>query len=498
MRLSVSSRGFVCVVAWSSVFVLVSVAVVAAATEPWTLTGIQFTAGTFENTAFTQDGKVQLSSWAVPSNRSMVLDVGSAGSADSLYARSPFVLRDTDGSYKMWYSGQDGNRNRMMYATSPDGFSWTKIGVIVDVLTPPYYFDSVGGASVIKIGSTYHMWFHGGFWSGGPFGFWGQIYHATSSNGVNWSITGVALPPNQSWDIGMVNSPWVLQDAHGVFWMYFAGWDGSNTRLGVATSVNGTWFVPHSSNPILALGASGAFDSMDMLSGSVVDGPGWTLWYCGSDRLQNRIGLAHSADGFNWTKDASNPTFLPEPSPSWDDAGVAYPDLLPGTAGPRLYFAGSDGTYLRIGVTSFQSLPPAVFIGTYTTPVFDSQALRTTWESLSVQDAVLAHTDLLFGVRVGNRSMPDLTWSAWELVSDGSPTSDLHDLVSRYIQVQAVFVSNDVNVSPSLISMSVQYRLWSPAGVSSGGFALVSLAALGGGGVGGLVALAAGILRKKG
>src|SRR5207247_1108518 len=145
----------------------------------------------------------------------VVLPNGSPGEADSVHARAPFVLRDDDATYKMWYMGYDGYRFRMLYATSPDGIHWLKHGVIMDVGVPPYNWDSVGGQSVLKIQSVYHMWFSAGYWSGGPFVFWAQIYHAVSMDGPSWNVTGVTLPPNPSWHPGMTNAPWGVSAGRG-------------------------------------------------------------------------------------------------------------------------------------------------------------------------------------------------------------------------------------------------------------------------------------------
>lgn len=297
------------------------------------------------------EGAMQLAPTNSRTNRVMVLDVGPYGSADSVYARWPYVLEDADGSYKMWYSGFDGSRNRLLFATSPDGVHWEKHGVVIDIGMPPYYFDSVAGQTVIKVGATYHMWFQGGFWSGGPFGYWAQIYHAISADGSNWTITGVALPPNQPWDIGMTNTPWVLQDSHGVYWMYFFGWDGVNTRIGVATSLDGSSFTPYERNPVVELGPAGSWDSFSLLSPSVhLKGAKWTMYYEGSDGYVSQIGKATSRDGFNWTKSSSNPFIGPGPEGAWDSARVGTPAYFSGPFGQCLYYSGSDGTYTRIGL----------------------------------------------------------------------------------------------------------------------------------------------------
>lgn len=291
--------------------------------------------------------------WLVSPTRTMVLDVGPYGSADGVYARAPFVLRDSNGSYKMWYSGNDGYQNRMLFATSPDGIHWTKEGVVFDVNTPPYYWDSVGGQCVLKIGSVYQMWFSAGYWNGGVFGYWAQIYHATSMDAVRWNVTGVALAPGQGWDAGMVNGPQVVRDAQGVFWLIFFGWDGTANRIGVATSANGTSFVPYAGNPILNLGPADSWDSEWLQDTSVVlDGSSWTLWYDAWNGTALQIGIANSNDGYNWTKAGFNPILRPESPPAWDAVSVGYPAFLSSGFGPRLYFAGSSGGYIRIGLVN--------------------------------------------------------------------------------------------------------------------------------------------------
>ncbi len=280
----------------------------------------------------------------------VVLPNGSPGEADSVHARAPFVLRDDDATYKMWYMGYDGYRFRMLYATSPDGIHWLKHGVIMDVGVPPYNWDSVGGQSVLKIQSVYHMWFSAGYWSGGPFVFWAQIYHAVSMDGLSWNVTGVALPPNQFWDRGMTNAPWVVRDSAGVFWLFHSGWDGSNTRVGVATSGDGISFTPYAGNPILDLGPSGSWDESDVNTPAVIPGSTWLLYYAGTNRQVGALGTATSSDGFHWSKSQGNPVLGPDPAPAFDSSGLVYPDWLADPSGSRLYYAGGDGRTLQIGL----------------------------------------------------------------------------------------------------------------------------------------------------
>src|SRR5437660_8472750 len=274
----------------------------------------------------------------------VVLPHGSPGEADSVYARAPFVLRDDDGTYKMWYSGYDGSVNRMLYASSPDGIRWTKHGVILDVGVPPYNWNSVGGQSVLKIQSVYHMWFSAGYWSGGPFVYWAQISHAVSMDGLYWNVTGVVLPPNQFWDRGMTNSPWVVRDSAGLFWLFHSGWDGSNTRIGVATSGDGISFTPYAGNPILDLGPSGSWDQSDVNTPSVIPGSTWLLYYGGTDRMSGALGTATSSDGLHWSKSPGNPEAAPvrplHSAPVWCCSRTCPPT----PRGPPLSSWGEEGT----------------------------------------------------------------------------------------------------------------------------------------------------------
>ncbi len=283
----------------------------------------------------------------------MVLDIGPAGAYDDGLATSPFVLKDGD-VYRMWYRGYivGANRNRILYATSTDGRNWTKGGVAIDILVPPYGFDSVAGQSVIKEGSTYTMWFSGGFWTG-PHGMWAQIYSATSVDAVTWSIVGVALEvgPYGGWDGGNVHYPWVVKQADGTYLMYYSGWDGGNTnRIGLAASTDGITFTRVSSEPILDLGPAGSWDGVRVSFPSVRPGSPWTMMYSGDDSNTSRIGRATSPDGVHWTKDAGNPEFGPGPAGAWDDVATSGEALLVDGPDTYMYYTGADGEHARIGL----------------------------------------------------------------------------------------------------------------------------------------------------
>lgn len=96
-----------------------------------------------------------------------VLSPGSSGAFDDQHVAYPVVLyepTDTGREWKMWYSGikaSDG-KVRVGYAYSSDGLSWTKVGMVVDVGgVGTWNHDTVGPATVRKIGSTYYLFING-------------------------------------------------------------------------------------------------------------------------------------------------------------------------------------------------------------------------------------------------------------------------------------------------------------------------------------------------
>jgi predicted GH43/DUF377 family glycosyl hydrolase len=174
--------------------------------------------------------------WAFPENYEQVLfarklmegdlvDPGEqAAIFDSMYASGACVVRE-GGTYKVWYTGWNGQTEhagggisrkinfRIGYATSPDGTRWTKVagsagaGAVLGL--------GAGGSSdgkgvahphVLKIGSTYRMWYEG--YEGTTW----RIFAATSDDGVVWTKTGVVLSPGGSGSLDQLGlrNPMVL------------------------------------------------------------------------------------------------------------------------------------------------------------------------------------------------------------------------------------------------------------------------------------------------
>lgn len=125
-----------------------------------------------------------------------VLDVGSAGSFDSRSVEGASVIREADGTYRMWYMGQEGTKWQLSLATSPDGLHWTRYeGNPVFTVGAPAGWDGthIYWGHVIKGGPGYQMWYTGTGAPGGQpgLGTGHRIGYAESADGIHWTRSTV-------------------------------------------------------------------------------------------------------------------------------------------------------------------------------------------------------------------------------------------------------------------------------------------------------------------
>ncbi len=134
--------------------------------------------------------------------------------------------------YKLWYGARDSNGTwRIGYATSPDGFIWTRNANPVLEPTLSWEANTVAAPSVYIDDNSYHMWYHAGV----PPRY---ISHATSTDGIYWTkdtnhILTIGNTLTNDFDDTMIAAPRVIRDAHKLR-MYYAGHDGANWRIGLA------------------------------------------------------------------------------------------------------------------------------------------------------------------------------------------------------------------------------------------------------------------------
>ena len=156
-------------------------------------------------------------------------------------------------------------------------------------------------------------------------------------------------PREEGFDLGGVSDPVIFQ-TDSEWRMLYAGEGDGVTSIGLARSQNGlTWIADE--EPVLSPGED--WDSVEIRPGSVnQDGDGFHLWYSGSDGVKQRVGLAFSTDGLQWTKEAGLSdewVFEPGVPGSFDDSAVADPFVLIQDDELHMWYSAFDGDLWSIG-----------------------------------------------------------------------------------------------------------------------------------------------------
>jgi len=282
------------------------------------------------------------------------------GSWDADYDVGPRVLYDGR-IFRMWFNG--GNTatgiSGIGYATSNDGFVWTKYAARVFTPGPPGAWDSgeVELGSVIWNGTLFLMWYRGSNTTSVDTG---AIGLATSTNGTSW-IRYDRNPILTTGQFGLdLATPYSINLSPRSYDMWYTGEtadeprNSSASQLLYATSLDGVEWAKWP-GPVLSPSANpSTWDSGLIYSPSVFyDGTNFELWYTGMNAsdVMPQIGFATSPDGANWTRSPSNPVLGPGSPGSWDSAGVEQPNAVSDGNGYLLYYDGfGTNTGGRIGV----------------------------------------------------------------------------------------------------------------------------------------------------
>lgn len=191
--------------------------------------------------------------------------------------------------YKMWYAGQYFNSYRydIGYAYSADGKHWNKHPVpILKVGSQSQWDDGfIEGPSVIKDGSIYKMWYAGYSLVDGKV----NIGYATSQDGIIWAKhpnNPVLRTSATGWDKVYVQDPHVIKIG-STYYMWYGGADQNSNygqQTGYAYSSDGINWIKSAANPVLKKGSVNSWDANTASFGSVIlDGGKLKMWYTGKD-----------------------------------------------------------------------------------------------------------------------------------------------------------------------------------------------------------------------
>ncbi len=152
----------------------------------------------------------------------------------------------------------------------------------------------------------------------------------------------VELGPRGAFDERGAADPYVIR-AGEWFYLFYTGLDRARRQaLGVARSRDGEQWEKLRTNPILEPGGTGSFDENGLGEPAVWSSGGeWWMLYTGrAINEQRRMGLAKSADGVHWERDASFGVISGEQA--WDREVVCDPAVELAPEGIRVWFGGGD------------------------------------------------------------------------------------------------------------------------------------------------------------
>ncbi len=274
----------------------------------------------------------------------------------------PAVVRLPGGQLRMYYTGfQRDVALTLMSALSNDGgLSWIREGSRFQMSAT----NAGGAASVVRLDDgrlrVYYV---------AQPGAQVEIHSAVTSDGLNFTLEGRRLGPGTpgSYDAVYPTYPFVVRLPDGRWRMFYAGLDGSRSRILSAVSDDGLTFDRDAG---VRVDVGGPYDSIQAFAQSVrrlLDG-NWEMLYSGQNSSTTRILRATSTDGFNWVKDTQvwiEPGVLQE-------QGVLKPEVVYLPDGTRriLHHGTSSDLFFRIFSAS------ASEVGTIIVAPFIPQPLR--------------------------------------------------------------------------------------------------------------------------
>jgi hypothetical protein len=274
------------------------------------------------------------------------------------------------GQFMMWTGGTG---DLVYLSTSADGLSWgspqQNTGLTTRAVRPRVVYDASS--------DRFEMW----SWNASNEYAFGAIYHATSTDGVNWQgnqtcaaygsphrpvytlfqnsvgtngACQVILNPGATLTAPDYASP--MANRYVMFHHMVRQADGKRV-VGLAVSPDGiTWGAPVERTGVLEVGPTGAWDSGQATDCTVIEHEGtYHMYYGGGvSSAKQGIGYASSSDGLLWSK-AASPVFVPDSAVAWRTSQVLAPGAVVDDAAMRLYFLGNSNA---VGLATLSLAPP--------------------------------------------------------------------------------------------------------------------------------------------
>jgi predicted GH43/DUF377 family glycosyl hydrolase len=231
-------------------------------------------------------------SWTRP--EPVLQHAGPGSHLDRVRAFRPSVLQEPDGTLRMWYSGHDGVTGRILEAVRAPGQPWRRLGLSIDAgWSGASDAYGVEAPSVVRIPAGFLMAY------AGSDGADTRLHMATSADGHRWDCQGTFMQRGGPDAVGATHPCLVVTGER--WWLFYAGYDGSRdgrrAEILAAVSPNGASWDRVGS----VLAPDG--DELALSEPSVlVRQRAFTMVFVCDDGARASIDMATSRDGVSWDR----------------------------------------------------------------------------------------------------------------------------------------------------------------------------------------------------
>jgi predicted GH43/DUF377 family glycosyl hydrolase len=253
-------------------------------------------------------------------------------------------------TYRMYFSWRP--KKSISLAESADGIHWGEPRIVLGPNPNSGWEDDINRPGIVKRGDEYHLWYTGQ--SKGH----SRLGYATSTDGTTWKRAGdqPVLVPDQPWEKVAVMCPDVMWDNESKqFRMWYSGGEQYEPdAIGYATSPDGVHWTKSPDNPIFKAEPSHAWERHKVTACQVVRHGDWFyMFYIGFRDVDHAaIGIARSRDGIrNWERLPGNPIVRPTPG-GWDSDACYKPFAIFDGKRWLLWYNGRSGAFEQIGLAT--------------------------------------------------------------------------------------------------------------------------------------------------
>lgn len=300
-----------------------------------------------------------------------VLRGASSGSWDSHLLQLDVVK--VGGRYFMFYCASNSSSNgtrQIGLATSTDGLTWTRYGTgpVLKAGVDTYDYYGLSDPVVMVENGTWHLWYGGDRNGTSPDV---NLCYATSSDGYSWSKhSSNPLMVNDgnasAWNGTAITPQSVLRDGSG-YRLYYSAVGSSNvTFLAIMTSSDGVNWTDYKYNPVYKGGwgwenREARYGPVEYWNGS------YRMWIYGGGDGGWRIGYLTSYTGYNWSGNRTA-RLVPQANTSYSKH-IMEPAVVYENGGYTMFARGVNDTGVAV-INAFR-LTPERLNGTHTSDIKD-------------------------------------------------------------------------------------------------------------------------------